>query len=96
MVDSIRRRVVVRGQVQGVGFRMNAREQARRLGLIGYARNLPDGAVEVEAEGQDAAVAEFVAWLRKGPRFAAVASVTVEELAPMDHLDAHRAVFEVR
>jgi acylphosphatase len=96
MVDSIRRRVVVRGQVQGVGFRMNARAEARRLGLIGYAKNLPDGAVEVEAEGQDAAVAEFVAWLRKGPRFAAVASVTVEELAPIVRPDAQRADFDVR
>lgn len=78
----MRRRVVVRGDVQGVGFRANARAEARRLGLGGFARNLPDGTVEVEIEGADAAVADMVRWLRRGPRWATVASVTVTEIEP--------------
>lgn len=92
----VRRRVIVRGQVQGVGFRMNTRVQARRLGLSGFARNLSDGAVEVEAEGPDAAVAELVSWLRKGPRFAIVTSIAVDELEPTGHPAGARAEFAVR
>jgi acylphosphatase len=79
----VRRRVVVSGEVQGVGFRANARAEARRLGLGGFARNLPDGTVEVEIEGADAAVAAMIRWLRRGPRWATVDSVTVAEVEPL-------------
>jgi acylphosphatase len=79
----VRRQVIVRGEVQGVGFRMNARAEARRLGLSGVALNRRDGSVEVQVEGPDAAVAEMVAWLRRGPRYARVASVTVEDSEPL-------------
>ncbi|MDQ1570497.1 MAG: acylphosphatase [Actinomycetota bacterium] len=79
----VRRQVIVRGEVQGVGFRMNARAEARRLGLSGVALNRRDGSVEVQVEGPDAAVAEMVAWLRRGPRYARVTSVTVEDSEPL-------------
>ena len=82
----VRRHVIVSGEVQGVGFRMNARVQAQRLGLGGFARNLPDGRVEVEAEGQEAAVAELLWWLRTGPRFARVTAVEFEDCAPTGEL----------
>lgn len=78
----VRKRALVSGEVQGVGFRMNTRVQAERLGLRGFARNLADGRVEVEAEGPDAAVAELLRWLRTGPRYATVASVDVEDREP--------------
>jgi acylphosphatase len=77
-----RRRVVVGGEVQGVGFRMNARAVAIRLGLSGFARNLPDGRVEVEFEGPDDAVDEFIRWLGHGPRYASVESIEVAEVEP--------------
>lgn len=70
------------GSVQGVGFRWSARLEAQRLGVTGYARNRVDGAVQVEAEGEPAAVDAFVAWLRTGPPSAAVAGVEVGELEP--------------
>lgn len=78
----IRRRAIVSGEVQGVGFRANARAEARRLGLGGFARNLEDGTVEVQVEGTDAAVATMLRWLRQGPRWASVDTVTVTEVEP--------------
>jgi len=78
----IRRRAIVSGGVQGVGFRANARAEARRLGLGGFARNLKDGTVEVQVEGPDAAVAAMLLWLRQGPPWASVDTVTVTEVEP--------------
>ena len=76
--------VRVTGIVQGVGFRWFVRERARRLGLAGWVRNLPDGSVEVAAKGDDQQVALLRAELRRGPRGAAVENV--EELgAPSPH-----------
>jgi len=71
-------RYVVRGRVQGVGYRYFVLRQAGALGVSGFARNLPDGAVEVLAEGGEAALADFEALLREGPAFAEVAGVERE------------------
>lgn len=71
-------RCLVAGRVQGVFFRASAREQAHRLGLTGYARNLTDGRVEVLACGAPDAVAEFRDWLRHGPSSADVTGVACE------------------
>ena len=68
----------VSGKVQGVWFRASAREQAVRLGLRGYARNLEDGRVEVLAIGEDAAIASLEKWLWEGPRLARVSDVARE------------------
>jgi acylphosphatase len=65
-------RFVVSGKVQGVFFRASAREQALQLDLRGYAKNLPDGRVEVLAAGSDAALDALAAWLRQGPPAARV------------------------
>ncbi len=74
------RRCRVTGRVQGVFFRASTREQARRLGLTGYARNLPDGSVEVLACGEPAALEALVAWLWQGPPQAAVSGVDCENV----------------
>jgi acylphosphatase len=71
-------RCLVAGRVQGVFFRASARERALRLGVTGYARNLPDGSVEVLACGEVEAVASMRAWLRVGPPQARVTSVACE------------------
>ena len=68
-------RLLIQGRVQGVGFRAFARARAHDLGIRGAARNRPDGAVEVEAEGSAEALASFVEALRVGPRGAAVRAV---------------------
>ena len=73
----------VRGRVQGVNFRTFAASHARRLGLAGWVRNLPDGAVvEVYAEGSRAAVEALLERLREGPGMARVNGVDVEWRAP--------------
>jgi acylphosphatase len=64
--------VRVSGVVQGVGFRWFVRERARRLGLAGWVRNLPDGSVEVAAAGNEKQLQLFRAELQQGPRGAAV------------------------
>jgi acylphosphatase len=73
----VARRFVVRGRVQGVGYRFHAEEAARREGVSGWVANRPDGAVEAFAEGDEAAVARFEHALRHGPRLARVDAVDV-------------------
>ena len=65
----------MRGRVQGVGFRASAAHEARRLGIVGWVRNLPDGSVELEARGAPAAVDALCGWLAQGPRGARVKGV---------------------
>jgi acylphosphatase len=81
MSDVLRRRVVVRGNVQGVFFRDSCRREARSLGVAGWVSNRGDGAVEAVFEGESDAVAALVEWCRQGPRGADVESVedTAEE-----------------
>ena len=74
--------MVVRGRVQGVGFRFSTEGEADRLALAGWVRNLPDGTVEVEAEGPPDDVADLVAWLHDGPAGAEVEGVDVEDATP--------------
>jgi len=72
-------RAVVRGRVQGVGFRDYVYTRARFLGLRGYVRNLPDGrSLEVVAEGPREDLEQLLEYLREGPRTARVDSVDVE------------------
>jgi acylphosphatase len=68
-------RYVVRGLVQGVGYRYFALKRAEELSLRGFVRNLPDGSVEVVAEGEQELLAEFETKLREGPSFARVEHV---------------------
>jgi acylphosphatase len=79
----IRKRVIVHGYVQGVGFRYSARAQASRLGVAGWVRNRGDGTVEAEIEGDDASVAILLDWFGKGPPGAIVERTEVTELEPI-------------
>jgi len=73
-------RCLVGGRVQGVFFRAATREQAMRLGVSGYARNLGDGRVEIMVCGDPDAVAQLRDWLRTGPPMARVTGVACEPL----------------
>jgi acylphosphatase len=77
-------RVVVSGRVQGVGFRWYCRDEAERLAVSGFVRNLPDGRVEAAFEGEPAAVDAMVQWCREGPAWARVGSVDVSDEPPID------------
>ncbi|MFI5245794.1 MAG: acylphosphatase [Gemmatimonadales bacterium] len=65
-------RLIVTGNVQGVGFRAFLRETARALGVKGWTRNLPDGSVELEAGGEEATMAAFTRRVGAGPGWAQI------------------------
>jgi acylphosphatase len=75
MSERVRRRVVVRGYVQGVFFRDSCRREANTRRVAGWVTNRRDGAVEAVFEGEDDAVAAMVEWCRRGPRGAEVDAV---------------------
>ncbi len=79
--STVVRRCFVSGRVQGVYYRASARERARAHGVTGYARNLPDGRVEVLVCGEETAVQAFIEWLWIGPGAARVSDVLIEELS---------------
>ena len=74
--------MVVKGRVQGVGYRVNCVQVAQELGLAGTVRNMPDGSVEVIAVGTATAVDRLTTWCRHGPRWAAVESLHYSDTAP--------------
>jgi len=73
---------LVRGRVQGVGFRYEARSMARSLRITGWIANLPDGGVETYAEGPESAVNRYVSWLNHGPPGARIDSLDISERKP--------------
>ncbi len=75
-------RAIVSGRVQGVSFRASTVHEGRRLGVVGWVRNKPDGSVELEAEGPDDTIEALLRWCQRGPSAARVDRVAVEELAP--------------
>ena len=77
-VEVCRLHAIVRGTVQGVGFRAHTQWEAARLGLSGYARNLRDGGVEVVAEGSREALERLERFLRVGPPGARVSRLEVK------------------
>ena len=83
----IARRCHISGRVQGVFYRASTRQKAIELGCTGYARNLPDGRVEVLAVGAPEPVQSLIDWLWIGPPAADVKSVDVEELHPAQFED---------
>jgi len=86
------RRYRVRGRVQGVGFRFFTLDSARRENINGWVQNLPDGTVEVLAEGEPASLDRFEQRLREGPRGARVDHLDIDE----EVTSGHEAGFEIR
>ena len=80
------RRYLVRGRVQGVGYRYFVERAAGELGLAGYAKNLHDGRVEVYASGAPERLAELSGLLRQGPRWADVRGVDEQEAPVLQYL----------
>jgi acylphosphatase len=80
-------RAVVHGRVQGVWFRDSTARRAQALGVGGWVRNLPDGSVQVHAEGEPTAVDRLIAFLHDGPPRARVESVRIEFVTSEGHDD---------
>lgn len=76
--------LMVSGRVQGVFFRDNTRKKALQLGLKGYAKNLPDGNVEIVAQGSEEKLDELIAFVRKGPGISRVTDIKVGHRQPED------------
>ena len=70
------------GQVQGVGFRYNAKGEADRLGICGFAKNEPGGEVLIEAEGEEEDLQNFIDWCHHGPSLARVEKIKISK-APL-------------
>lgn len=81
--------IIVKGRVQRVWFRQGTADAAQGLGLCGYAMNLPDGSVRIEAEGPREALDRLVTWCRIGPPAARVEEVVVMEGPFQDHPPFH-------
>jgi acylphosphatase len=94
-MQRVTRRFRIVGKVQGVYFRHSTRVQAERLGLAGYAENLPDGSVEVLAQGSAEAAEELSRWLHRGPASARVDEVAELPVEPEAVL-ADAPAFEIR
>lgn len=83
---------LISGRVQGVGFRWFTEREARRLGVSGFVRNLPDGRVEVLAQARPSVLVELEASLRRGPAMAKVKALDKEPVA----VDETLTGFDVR
>ena len=76
-MDTLRARVTIHGIVQGVFFRASTRDEALRIGVGGWVRNLPDGTVQALVEGEKKKVEELIGWCHKGPPGARVSKVDI-------------------
>jgi acylphosphatase len=92
MSSSSRVHLHIYGRVQGVSFRYYARQRAQSLGLAGWARNSPDGSVEVVVEGPEENVRHFVNWAHQGPSMAQVDRVQIEREEPEQASQVFRIV----
>jgi acylphosphatase len=90
--QSSRRRLLVEGRVQGVGYRVTCARQARAAGLAGWVRNLGDGREEVILQGTPDAVSEIERWCSRGPRMAMVTNVSASDEPPVPDIGG----FEIR
>lgn len=81
---TLSRHFVISGRVQGVGFRYSTKRKAEQLKLSGWVKNLPNGDVEVVAQGDPGMLAVFESWLWAGPDYARVSIVTVRSAEPAD------------
>lgn len=84
-------RLVIHGRVQGVWYRQSCANEAHRLGVAGWVRNLPDGSVEAFVEGERSALEALVMWCHRGPPRAFVERVVVDASEPVGAVG-----FEVR
>lgn len=71
--------IIITGRVQGVFFRHFSQREAQKLWIKGLVKNLPDGSLYIEAEGEEKNLEKFTEWCRKGPRFAQVEQIKTSE-----------------
>jgi acylphosphatase len=82
--DFLEFKAKVFGRVQGVGYRYFVKDKARKLDIVGYTKNLPDGTVEVIAQGEEANLQKLISELKKGPFLAKVEKLSIVFQKPLD------------
>lgn len=83
MPEQQRIHVIVKGQVQGVYFRASTQEQAEAIGITGWVRNLDNGDVEFEAQGEQERLDSLLLWARRGPTRARVEQLVCRDCTPV-------------
>ncbi len=78
MIRSVK--INIYGKVQGVGFRYSALQKANEMGVMGFAKNRPDGSVYIEAEAEPEIIIEFVKWCNQGPSWSRVDNLIVTDI----------------
>ena len=86
-------KIIVKGRVQGVGYRWFAREQATKLNILGYVKNLSNGNVELSIEGAEQDVMQYIHTLRTGPSFSNVTDLDIYELDPTNNFKEFKVTF---
>ena len=86
----IRAHLIIKGRVQGVGYRANVRRLANKFNLRGWTRNLRNGDVEVIVEGTEVEVQKLVVWCHRGPTSSYVSNVKVEKTPATGEFDRFR------
>ncbi len=89
----IRKHIIVEGRVQGVGFRYNAALIAAKYKLTGYARNLINGSVELEAQGLNDNVSAFICEVKKGTPFAKVTALYQEDIPLVENEKSFKTLY---
>lgn len=84
MNESIQKKLIIVGRVQGVFFRLETQKEARRLGISGYVKNLPDGSVQAVIQGDAQTVGEMIKWCYQGPPASKVDHIDLSDIEPLD------------
>ncbi len=90
-VDAVQ--IIVQGRVQGVGFRFFVRDLAKSIGVKGWVRNLPDGNVEIHAEGEKEVLFDLIKEVKKGPYLGYVSELTTDWITPENIYDSFNIKF---
>lgn len=86
-------KILIFGRVQGVFFRSNAKLQADKLGITGWIRNLPNGAVEITAQGSREDLEKLISWCRRGSLFAKIERVKINWIKPKEFFSSFGIIY---
>ncbi len=75
MIKQVRTRILIEGRVHGMNFRYNTQQQANKLGLVGFVRNLSDGRIEIDVQGPEDQVEKLLAWCQEEPHGKQIKSI---------------------
>jgi acylphosphatase len=74
-MEQKRIRILIEGRLQAMNFRLNTQQQAKKLGLVGFVRNLSDGRIEIEAQGEESDIENLLAWCQENPHNSQIKSI---------------------